>query len=459
MPGILEIITGAYFAVFLLALLWNGVISLIKFLYSLARNQHEGLPIDNYQPPLEPEVVITLVHGTWARSAAWTLPSSDLCKALSERARGPVRFERFIWSGRNSISARRQAVNRLVTHLHSFFDRWPKARHYLVGHSHGGNIAFQALTDPRVNNRIVGLACLSTPFLTVTPRNRGPVGKTVLWWLPIVIALVVFNVTLRWTFSTISQIFPELTDPQLLILMGTVFILALAIGYGVSHLMARLPKTALRSLKLPKIDPSRILIVRTPADEASAALGTTYIISWVSGLIWQGASRAFTGTLDTMEHWRALLVHYWVKTAFICLCLIGLGIAVLKYDPNIPAWFKHLGGLSILLLLSILATLTRGGPTAQFVVRLLLTLIALPFFMVIALLSIGIGPELVVAGLFIQVTAETTPPGEWKVCQVVTHTKHVDTNKSIVNHSASYQNESALKTLGEWFEYAEHSVD
>ena len=141
MPSIAVIIAGAYFAVFALALLWNAATNIIALTCSALHARR----IPNEAPVFEPEIVITLVHGTWARHAMWTVPGSPLCATLSGAAGGPVTFQRFVWSGKNSISARRRAVNGLIAHLQHLIVQWPQSRHYIVAHSHGGNIAFQGL--------------------------------------------------------------------------------------------------------------------------------------------------------------------------------------------------------------------------------------------------------------------------------------------------------------------------
>lgn len=144
MPSIALIVAGAYFALFALALLWNVVTDLVAGLGAAMRARQ--FPHD--VPLSDPRVVVTLVHGTWGRKTTWILPDSPLCQTLLRAADAPVLFQRFMWSGSNSISARRTAVRGLVTHLHTAIQRWPHAEHCVVAHSHGGNVAFQALADP-----------------------------------------------------------------------------------------------------------------------------------------------------------------------------------------------------------------------------------------------------------------------------------------------------------------------
>ena len=67
-------VAGAYVAVFALALVWTAITSLLASLAARRRDRQppEEAPVD------EPSTVITLVHGTWSRRAAWTQPGSPL---------------------------------------------------------------------------------------------------------------------------------------------------------------------------------------------------------------------------------------------------------------------------------------------------------------------------------------------------------------------------------------------
>src|SRR5688572_33060066 len=100
MPGLGFFVAGAYLAVFALALVWTATTSVLAHL--AARRRDPPPPEDPL--PEHPATVVTLVHGTWSRQAAWTLPGSPLRRTLSHAAAEPVVFQRFAWSGRNSIS-------------------------------------------------------------------------------------------------------------------------------------------------------------------------------------------------------------------------------------------------------------------------------------------------------------------------------------------------------------------
>ena len=113
-------------------------------------------------------VVAHLVHGTWARGLAchlleafgaalpslrvsrlrrcsriWADEDSAFRMAIEAQSRT---FTKFDWSGSNSFAARRQAAIDLADYLRREVARAPRAAHVIIAHSHGGNVAMQALS-------------------------------------------------------------------------------------------------------------------------------------------------------------------------------------------------------------------------------------------------------------------------------------------------------------------------
>src|SRR5262249_27654013 len=85
--------------------------------------------------------------------------------------RTDVEFREFAWSGSNSHRGRIIAGDALRDFLTTGISQFPAARHFIIAHSHGGNVAIRALQTPTLSDRISGLACLGTPFLHVLPRR------------------------------------------------------------------------------------------------------------------------------------------------------------------------------------------------------------------------------------------------------------------------------------------------
>jgi membrane associated rhomboid family serine protease len=123
--------------------------------------------------------VITLIHGTFGRTATWTLEGSRLRTQLQRHVGPAVRIECFSWSGDNSHAARLQASLDLAEHQRRLFERYPNATYSIVAHSHGGNVACYALRDETVRARLSSLVTIGTPFIICVPR-RTPESVTAL---------------------------------------------------------------------------------------------------------------------------------------------------------------------------------------------------------------------------------------------------------------------------------------
>ena len=91
---------------------------------------------------------------------------------------GSVEWHRFRWEGarlrryNNTHQDRFAAALRLREHLKSLVDQHPHAQHFVIAHSHGGNVALHALRDPALAAGVQGVACLATP--TGAPRDVQP---------------------------------------------------------------------------------------------------------------------------------------------------------------------------------------------------------------------------------------------------------------------------------------------
>jgi hypothetical protein len=145
-------------------------------------------------------LMITLVHGTWARDATWTQRGSSLRTELSERLGEDVVFMPFIWSGRNSHRARLIAAKSLQEHILKLHHEFPRACHVVIAHSHGGNIALYALRNRDVAAAVAGLVTLATPFIVITARPlERPlrIVTAILGLFTYVNAMVVFLAMLR----------------------------------------------------------------------------------------------------------------------------------------------------------------------------------------------------------------------------------------------------------------------
>jgi pimeloyl-ACP methyl ester carboxylesterase len=430
------ILAGAYAGVLLAAVAWRVLAWTVRIAVDLrARKSAPAAESSN-----APHVVVTLVHGTFARRAAWTMQSSPLCTTIRQTMQGPVRFEQFLWSGWNTVTSRSKAVERLITHLATLQTRWPEARHFVVGHSHGGNIAFQAMRDKAVEARIAGVVCLSTPFLWASPRDLGPVGRIALWWFPVVIALVCLVPAVELLPLSVQ----EAAGPVALII-------AVGLGFVASPWVAKFARIVAGALHYPEVQPRKVLIVRSFGDEASAALGAAHMISWIAEMLWSGTSRFLGALLDTVETWRAALAKRWRLVVPVCAALAGVAILSLATAER-GSSLEVSGVLAAAMFAVVIAILARGGYVAELFGALLIAVLASPSFLVIVALGIVTGPELLIAALLFRVTPESTPPGGgWTVWQVPKdpwNTAH----GAVLMHSTTYDDKESLVIVSQWLQ-------
>jgi hypothetical protein len=159
---------------------------------------------------------IRVIHGTFAKNAAWVREGSPMYDYL-QRTFHPRVIETFKWSGWNSHGARLFAAEKLQDHIGACARSWPNERHILIAHSHGGNVALYALRDPEIGRAVHSLICLSTPFVACKPRDLGTYGLSTVWRF-IYFGIVFCCLAVGVFIPTIGF---ELTDKFARLLMGT----------------------------------------------------------------------------------------------------------------------------------------------------------------------------------------------------------------------------------------------
>ena len=312
-------------------------------------------PIRSDQP-----VTISLVHGTFARDAPWTRPGSKLYTALQETF-PRANIEAFGWKGRNSALDRERESRR--------FGEWARARalaqggapHFVIAHSHGGNIALKALGDAAVAAAVRGVACLSTPFLHLRPRQFGATGATYLW---VALAAAFTAVLLASVFELWDAIgFEPEPGAVFVALYGSAVVAALAADL-MERRFARAAEQFADACALPVVARESVLILRSAGDEAAGLLMATQFLEWLIGRSWRAASasagdfaedivarasRAFDGYVRILASCR---VQYVVTVA---VALVSLASYAAPTEILLPV-FVLLGAPGLILL----ATLRLG---------------------------------------------------------------------------------------------------
>jgi pimeloyl-ACP methyl ester carboxylesterase len=251
--------------------------------------------------------IVILVHGTFARSAAWTR-KGKLYSALKTHLPGSIILS-YDWSGWNSNASRLKAAKGLTRLLRELRLKNPGQRIVVIGHSHAGNVILSALkTDGALADAVV---CLATPFLQFAPRDLDFYEETLysvfLGWIACILLLIYSIATARMLGHDValllgeSIIFPkwlhfiqdwvQLDGPsswmrwgfflplRFLSLGGALLVMSKITQQlfdNTAHLDRRLQlrqERAIRLLSLPSTHEIDLLAIRVRGDEARRVLG------------------------------------------------------------------------------------------------------------------------------------------------------------------------------------------
>ena len=246
----------------------------------------------------ESPIYITLVHGTFATRAAWTMPESEFRTNLQKLLREGATFHRFEWSGWPSHIARNHAAKRFREFMSSKLLQYPTAQHFVIAHSHGGNVVLYALRDRSLNDRIKGVITLSTPFLVPRSRDLNSLGIFALDMIGVgsfllASALIMDRICSLWLNTCADP--PDFWErfQYYHSLYTTVFMIAVLIAAGFSAGLFLLFKHATQwfksTLALPNLSSEQLLIVRGPSDEANALFIAVQLLEIIVSGFWTWA--------------------------------------------------------------------------------------------------------------------------------------------------------------------------
>jgi hypothetical protein len=416
-------------------------------------------------------VVVTLVHGTFGRlpgrDAAWTRDGSFLRRRLEEELGGAVAFLPFRWSGMNWPSARYRAAHRLRDHFRTTAERYPERSHYVVAHSHGGNVVLYALRgivrEASPGGLPAGVVCLSTPFIAAQPR---PV--TLLRFV------ATYTVVLVTLFAVVAAIMGRLLIPWMAgidsdnsVLNALVwnevwaeFVLCAVLAW---HATSGLVRLAHERRTLIAVDGIAIpvRIYRSIGDEATAVLVTSALFTWLGTLAWRAAS--------------ALTIVVTGVFATLLLGLLAIPVGVLLLLERIVGgrglWHRLTGAArsrrfwalvvtaGTMLAFAVWGYFLAGTPlgTADRSYATVVAVLALAVVSCSALSGLGYG----LTAPFLEVSAETTPTGSWQVHLFAARTWDGDepavrgnagtaAKPASLSHSAAYGDSGVLGAIAAW---------
>jgi hypothetical protein len=379
-------------------------------------------------PPDHASVIVTCVHGTWARGARWPDLEQSVADALD--GSGPIAFQYFEWSGRNSVHARTRAAADLRHALLQQIARTPHARHVLVAHSHGAALVLRALSpgpnhDGDVRSALAGIVLLSPPLVAceMVDEPTASANKLLLAAFSLVpLLLVASNYLARWLAA------PAAAGPFLAGAAAGPYVSHHAIGpfiqmIGVLVTSAiwlllfrpeatrRRAETLARQLAVPRFDfPG--LVIRASRDEATFALASASTFARMARRVWRRVLRVrplFLAQDDQRlrdaQGWPAL-----ARALFEVLILVPMSISLVTFAQGAAAdgrWFTVAATVpwAIMWITALIAIV--GGS--------LLLLLVLPVFSIL-LWPFGIFPT--VAAALLNVSVTPAPSSAWQVIEV-----------------------------------------
>jgi hypothetical protein len=413
--------------------------------------------------------VITLVHGTFARlptrDADWTREGSLLRRNLQAELGDDVVFIPFRWSGMNWPAARYRAAHRLCEHFGDTAVRYPERRHYLISHSHGGNVSLYALREAERERSAVptGVVCLSTPFIAAQPRPIT-LFRFVATYAVLLVTFfaVVANVMGRVLPVLVSDVDPSNTVLYALALneIWLEFLLCAVAAWYATNALVRLARVRREKIAVDKVDvPLRIY--RSIADEASALLATSSFFSWLGAVAWTLAS-ALTITIAGAFA-GLLLAPFLLVVAVLLIAERLLGTRVMisrvrRISRSRRFWtiVTTAGTMATFALWGFFLAGTRFG-AAEMSYAMLIAMLMAAVISFSALSGLGYG----LTAPFLEVTAEATPVGSWTVHLFAARSWGVDSpavdgipaprSKPVsLAHSAAYADEGVIEGIAMW---------
>ena len=319
----------------------------------------------------KPTCIITMVHGTWGNGffpkkhrpqhrswvrqligrspRRWFDETSPFRKALEselEKENVSATFRPFLWSGANSVCARARAADELAKLIGSDPEQ---TRSVVIAHSHGGNVAFRAISKLGTRGSKIHLITLATPFLRVFPTKFGlGFGDAgVVFGLAIAAGLVL----LLW-----SQL--ERTDTTLPLLIYAVIFAVSAIASKLLVWLIINPWPKMQSDRQAKPWPRRPFDIAERVNyETTGPLAPKVLV--IRGVDDEAALVLAFGAIATALNRFVLRAMWkWLYPGISLLVILTLGLSyLLRLDPSLTirvavvSWCVLMFGTSILLIL------------------------------------------------------------------------------------------------------------
>jgi hypothetical protein len=270
--------------------------------------------------------------------------------------------------------------------------------------------------------------------LTIRPRYFDPFARVALGFVPVAVMMLLGQWFLEWIGVG--------SDKE------TAWLLAfIALGFLLSGVIYNWSKTIDTKKSFHYLDRDKIIFMRMPGDETSAVIAAAHLISWAMGKVTLGPTGVLWRAQDRVEQWRQrLLVHWPLILASLIIGAIGFFYCEVYQDLRIGASiFLAL----TLIAIALIAILVQGGAFAWLLAFMATAGWLVPMTTIVGLVGWPtIGPEMLIAAMLFETTAEPTPPGNWNLIQLNPDVGAAKRGR--LQHSAIHENPEALAAISEW---------
>jgi Alpha/beta hydrolase len=449
--------------------------------------------MDESSTALQP-VEVTLVHGTFARGAAWTQPGSRFQRELQRELKFPTIFNTFEWSGANSHSARKTAGGALAKHLRSLGQAHPDRHHILLAHSHGGNVACYALEDVEAAKNVSAIVTLGTPFITCRGRSIGGISFFLaivfLDVLSLLVALllavgasvffpftVLENLVALVHGSSVDWLLVVYTACQILVVLVIWPVLMTCIGK--KRLPARLitwlqrrQSSIVCRLQMPRLGNIRIFAVGAEADEAGALLTLLHRISNASAWLFYRVSLSrCAGTFSKGDpewnEWDEASQSFWFSVYKVFLYPVAAVLGTFSLFFGLVGLSMLVGSLE--LSEKAVSLVLMAIPLGLYALLFLLALIAQGLMLIVPTLvrahRLGFGGESPLVNWLTDIRAVADPdkvfPSEETHCAYLTVPKALlrgDIQRVRLWHSQLYRSDNVIHAVVAWLNCVYSSI-
>ncbi len=341
-------------------------------------------------------------------------------------------------------------------------------------------MALYAFRNEEIRKRVLGVACLSTPFLVTKRRNNvfwhtgTDHGKQLLtdavyaalFGIFVAVAVTAYAIT----GFPIRQAGHDLVRAAWAMYAEVIVahLSATALKRSISsRIVERLVKFAASTaeieseLDLGGLDTGGIFIARSIADEASSFIGMSQVIAWFTTRIWLAVERL--GSRTTAEVIRGVFTEYLYRRfprtlAFIVrlyVLIAGIFLAMFTLvsflDSHLQAGLRiHRVIAGIFSFIAVNFAFSFAVLSILIILRILLYLLAPPITALLTVISLlPFGWELAIRNILLGVSAESTPKGAWKL-ELVESIPVSEGSEVPLSHSEIYDNEVAITKLIAW---------